>query len=101
MAMQQGQQPQAEQFDGALATIDGAPPSRAEQPTDIVEPSAFALTPSNVPPEVSRDFLAHLGLDETSPASLFLDFEPEDLQAAKRDFEVGGGSRPRDFTAPR
>ena len=99
MAQQQGPQ-QMDQFDAALATLDGAPPSITEQPTDIVEQSAFALTPSNVPPEVSRGFLAHLGLDEQSPATLFLDFDPEDLTAAKRDFEVEGG-RPRGFTAPR
>ena len=101
MAGQQGQQQlQADQFDDALAAVDGVPPSIAEQPADLAEPSAFALAPSTVPPEVSRGFLAQLGLDEQSPATLFLDFDPEDLTAAKRDFEVEGG-RPRGFTAPR
>ena len=42
--------------------------------------------------EVITEFLAALGLEEDAEAELLLDFDPEDLSAARREFLVGGAA---------
>ena len=84
-------QQQEDIFDSAVASLDGVP-GVAEQPADIAAQSAFDFACAmQTPPSVSRGFLAQLGLDDLSPPALFLEFDLEDLNEAKRDFQVDGG----------
>ena len=60
---------------------------------DYAEPPRTALEigiAHGAPQEVIVEYLAALGLEADADANLLLDFDPEDLTAARRAFLVGG-----------
>ena len=84
-------------FDAGVATREfhiGLAGESAEPPAGQPHPaarSAFDVATSiGTPPDVSRGFLAQLGLDESASPNLFLEFDPEDINQAKREFSVDG-----------
>ena len=90
-------------FDQAIAT--GAAPSGSDAMTGELQ-GTFGLQPapvrsafqvgvdSGVPTGIARSYLLELGLDEDATPELLLDFDPEDLVAARRAFMAEEGSAP-------
>ena len=85
-------------FDYAVVedAYDPAAELSGELPTvhseDYVEPPRTALeigVAHGAPREVLIEYLGALGLDADADANLLLDFDPEDLTAARREFLVG------------
>ena len=93
-------------FDTELAHSDAAPESAAGQGLagELSSAGAFAMgssgtayqlgVASGVPESVAHGYLTELGLDEETMPQRLLDYDPEDLLAARRSFMHGDGTTP-------
>ena len=79
---------------GGAEHLTGELPLQAQPPAGQpdLEQSAYSIgVAGGVPAGVAAGYLTQLGLDESTPPGLFLDFDPADLAEAKREFQVDFG----------